>query len=280
MRSPWSPIEEHHAATLSWAEFSVRYPERGYDAYETKRRRVNKNLVAAENRVEGEGLIPVPAVPAFAEAWAQHTGFRNAFCDIETTFGSGRRLLSAAIADDWGNVILLHHRGNETTVREDLCAGCGSVHVIKEIGCQGEEWIDDSVMANRLVEELEPFHVFIGWNSKRFDVPTMKAREILGNWFRQGEAVRAWAPQMHLDLMYQFAGGNGYYGGKALAKISTVFASPHRKTELNPLIWDKADHGDEKSYDLIIEHNIADVLVTRDVFVHARPQIRQLHRGG
>jgi hypothetical protein len=33
-------------------------------------------------------------------------------------------------------------------------------------------------------------------------------------------------------------------------------------------------------YDLILEHNLADVLVTRDVFVHARPQVRQLHRGG
>ena len=279
MRIPWSALEEHHAATLSWDEFKVKYPQRGYDAYETKRRRVRKNESRPEP-IDGEGLLSVPAVPAFGQVWAQHTGFRNAFCDIETTFGSGRRLLTASIADDWGNVTLLHLRGREETVTEQLCEGCGSVHVIRSIGCAGAEWIDDSVIASRLVEELEPYHIFIGWNSKRFDVPTMKAREILGAYFRRGEERRAWAPQMHLDLMYQFAGGNGYYGGKALQKISTVFASPHRKTELNPVIWDRADHGDEKAYDLIIEHNVADVLVTRDVFVHARPQVRQLHRGG
>ena len=279
MKVPWSPIEAHHAASLSWEAFSAKYPHRGYDAYETKRRRERKNQSVTQP-ADGEGLIEVKAIPAFGVTWADHTGFRNAFCDIETTFGSGRRLLSAAIADDWGNVILLHHRGNAEVTREFLCDGCGTVHIVKEIGCAGTEWIDDSVIANRLVEELEPFHVFIGWNSKRFDVPTMKAREMLGNWFTKGEAVRAWSPQMHLDLMYQFSGAQGYFGGRSLEKISTVFASPHRKTGLSPLIWDKADHGDEAMYDLILEHNLADVLVTRDVFVHARPQVRQLHRGG
>jgi hypothetical protein len=41
-----------------------------------------------------------------------------------------------------------------------------------------------------------------------------------------------------------------------------------------------ADHGDMAAYNLIREHNVADVLVTRDVFAHLEPFIRTIHRGG
>ena len=69
-------------------------------------------------------------------------------------------------------------------------------------------------------------------------------------------------------------------GSRALDSVSKFFDSPHRKTPLSPLIWDRADHGSEEDMDLIIEHNIADVFVTRDVYAHLKPHVRNLHRAG
>ncbi len=85
---------------------------------------------------------------------------------------------------------------------------------------------------------------------------------------------------MHIDLMYYATGSFMRIGRKSLESVSTFFTSPNRKTPLNPHVWDLADHGDAASYALIVEHNIADVKVTRDVYARLAPFIRTIHRGG
>jgi len=62
--------------------------------------------------------------------------------------------------------------------------------------------------------------------------------------------------------------------------VSKYFGVETKKTPLDPRIWDRADHGDKGAYELIIEHNIADVFVTRDVYGKLKRLIRNMHRGG
>lgn len=251
-----------------WLGFSALHPGRTYESWEVKRRRIPGGTAGARAaQAQGRDLVHVPA------ASAAYSGPLVAYWDLETTYSSQPRLLSGALADGFGNVTLFHLKDRETTVETVNCLGCGLTHTITRIGCLGDKWIDDSVMATKLRDVLDGYQILVGWNSVLFDEPVLNGRLMI-------HLERTLDPLTHKDLMYEFSGRKARLGRRSLENISTVFGSPHRKTPLNPRIWDEADHGDEAKYDLILEHNIADVLVTRDVFAHARPRIRKYIRGG
>lgn len=278
--SKWSAAEMADVKVLDWPEFHERHPARSYNSFEVKRRRVPGGSagrgVGGADVITVSGGIKIPAAPNLPPETAalidSHTGLRNAFFDLETTFGGERRILTGSFVDDFGNVTYFHLLDNTESVRAMECAGCGGAHLVREIGCKGSEWLDDSVIADRIQRELAPYNVWVGWYSSGFDIPTLAGRNL-----RWGNEVVD--PQMHKDLMYEFTGVKGYFGGRSLENISNVFDSPHRKTPLNKRLWDRADHGDLVAYQIIGEHNIADVLVTRDVFTHVRKRIRKLDRG-
>lgn len=257
-------LEDLRALGNNFSLFQAKHPERSYDSWEVKRRRINGGTAGAA-AVERQ-LVQVPAAPAYA-------GPLVAFWDLETTYSSQPRLLSGAIADGFGTVQVFHLKDNETRSETDECESCGLFHTVKYIGCRGDEWIDDSVISTALRDALDQFQILVGWNSVLFDEPVLNGRLMV-------HLERTMDPLTHKDLMYEFSGRKARLGRRSLENISTVFGSPHRKTPLNPRLWDRADHDDEDAYDLIIEHNIADVLVTRDVFAHARPRIRKYIRGG
>lgn len=221
-----------------WPLFNAAFPDITYNAWEVKRRRLEK---AGEISTE---LVPVASGGAYV-------GPSIAYWDLETTYSSQPRLLSGASVDGFGNLQVWDQR---------------------EYGGR-EDWLNDRDMAVAIRDYLETFDIITGWNSKLFDVPVLNGR--LARW---GE--RPLRAQMHLDLMYYASGQFMRIGSRALDSVSKFFDSPHRKTPLSPLIWDRADHGSEPDMDLIIEHNIADVFVTRDVYAHLKPHIRNLHRAG
>src|SRR2546428_7375120 len=64
---------------------------------------------------------------------------------------------------------------------------------------RGRSRIDDNKLAMAIRDELEEYHMIVGWNSKLFDAPFLNARLA-----KAGE--RPLHPQFHLDLMY-YAGG-------------------------------------------------------------------------
>jgi hypothetical protein len=206
------------------------------------------------------------------DAAVEYVGPSIGFFDLETTYSSQPRLLTGAVADGFGNVTLLHLRNNDRWQRAIECI-CGVWHQVTEVGCAGSEWIDDSLLASELTKLFATFNILVGWNSKLFDEPVLNGRNMV-------HRLPTLDPQTHLDLMYQFSGNKARLGRRSLENISTVFESPHRKTPLNVKLWDRADHGDTTAYSLIEQHNIADVLVTRDVYWHARPRIRKYIRGG
>jgi len=223
-----------------WPLFHEAHPNVTYDAWEVKRRRLEKQGDIVPT------LVSVPSASADS-----YVGPSIAYWDLETTYSSQPRLLSGAAVDGFGSLTVWDQR---------------------EYGGR-EDWLNDRDMAVAIRDYLEGYDIICGWNSKLFDVPVLNGR--LARW---GE--RPLRAQMHLDLMYYAGGQFMRIGSKALDSVSKFFDSPNRKTPLSPLIWDRADHGSEEDMDLIVEHNIADVHVTRDVYPHLKPGVRTIHRAG
>lgn len=224
--------------TVDWARFHDEFPEFSYDAWEVKRRRV-----ARDRGLENAEPIMVPGALGYV-------GPSIAFYDFETTFSTQPRMLTAAIADGFGEI-------EEFTL--DMYPG--------------KDWLDDRLLCIAIRDRLEKFNIICGWNSKLFDIPVLNGRLAYHH-------ERPCVAQMHIDLMYYATGSFMRIGRKSLESVSTFFSSPNRKTPLSPHIWDLADHGDAAAYQTIREHNVADVKVTRDVFAHLIPFIRTIHRAG
>lgn len=221
-----------------WPFFHAAYPDVTYDAWEVKRRRIQK-----------DGGIPQTTFDI--PAGGSYVGPTITFWDLETTYSSQPRILSGAGLD-----------------------GFASLEVWDQRRIAGrDDWLNDRDMAVQIRDYLEGFDIIAGWNSKLFDVPVLNGR--LARW---GE--RPLRAHMHIDMMYYAGGQFMRIGSKSLESVSKFFKSPHSKTPLSPLLWDRADHGDDEAMDLIIEHNVADVYVTRDVYQHLKAHIRNVHRAG
>ena len=175
-----------------------------------------------------------------------------AFYDRETTSSAWSRILSVCIVDGFGNLEIFR---------------------LDDPKYKGTSWTDDSVLVKAVKESLQSYDIVVGWNSMLFDLPIINARLVAA-----GEDPCS--PVMHVDLMYKATGSAVRVGRKSLDNVSKYFGVETKKTPLDPRIWDRADHGDKAAYELIIEHNIADVFVTRDVYGKLKRLIRNMHRGG
>lgn len=235
----WTEQEKADALALDYPEFAAAYPSISFHSWRHKRRDLVQEASERANAYSG---LEIPAIEP-----GTYVGPSIAFFDLETTYSTQPRILTGAIADGFGRVTLFDLKSHE-----------------------GKEWIDDSVLAVAIRDELEKYTIIAGWNSKMFDVPVLNGRLAY-----HGE--RRLQPQLHLDMMYYASGQFMRIGRRSLESVSTYFSSPNSKTPLSPMLWDRADHGDEDAYNLIREHNIADVLVTRDVFPHLAPFIKNLH---
>lgn len=225
---------------MDWERFRVAFPDFSYDAWEVKRRRA-----ARDGQVDFPDPLELPAAPV-----GDYVGPTIVYWDLETTYSNQPRILSGAGVDGMGNLQVFDQRDH----------------------CQGE-WLNDRAISVAIRDYLEQFSIIVGWNSKLFDVPVLNGR--LRYW-----RERPLMAQMHVDLMYYASGQFMRIGRRSLANVSEFFSSPNRKTPLSVQLWDRADHGDMDAYDLIVEHNVADVRVTRDVWAHLAPFIRNMHRAG
>ena len=202
----------------------------------------------------GDEVEAAPAVKVAAKDKSpkNYIGPTIAFYDIETTYSAWSRILSVCIVDGFGNL---------------------EVFRLDDPRYAGESWTDYSKLVKAVKESLEAYDVIVGWNSKLFDLPIINARLLAA-----GEDPCD--PLMHIDLMYKATGSAVRVGRKSLDNVSKYFGVANKKTPLDPRVWDAADHGDKDAYDTIIEHNIADVYVTRDVYGKLKRLVRNIHRGG
>lgn len=171
--------------------------------------------------------------------------FGIGYYDIETSISKWKRLLTCAVVN-----------------------GHGDYKIVDYYTHPGKGWWDDSNLLNGVMEMLRPYNILVGWNSKRFDLKVINGRAAVFG-------IPPLRPQLHLDLMNIFK-FHMDLGGNSLMNISEVFDSQYHKIRMTPMEHQRAEAGDTEAYDLLREHNIADVLLTRDVFPHALPYITSL----
>lgn len=238
---PWSASElldlQIYSRAEDWPAFHERHPERGFDAWEVKRRRISKPE-------EAERAVGPREHPIIHRAEGC-VNFGIGFYDIETTMSRWPRLLTTAVADGHGNWQLLDYYTHP-----------------------GEQWWDDKALTEGVLEMLRPFNILVGWNSKAFDLRVINARAIL-------HGLAPLRPQLHLDLMnvYKYSVN---FGSARLENIGEVFESEHHKIRVSPGMHQRAEAGDKEAYDVLREHNVADVLLTRDVFQHVRHMVTSM----
>lgn len=208
---------------------------------------------AWETKRRRVALDSAPDDPFEVPAAGAYVGPSVCYFDFETTFSTQPRMLSGAATDGHGSIVMFDQR------------------MFRRIG--SPEWLDDRALVLAIRDYLESFVIVCGWNSKRFDIPVLNGRLA----FHRERPVSL---QMHVDLMYYASGTFMRIGSKSLDSVSKFFSSPHRKTPLDVGTWERADHGSDEDYERILEHNVADVMVTRDVAAFLWPMVRTVHRGG
>lgn len=251
-KNPWT---EHELAALdmvasesgmaayhAWG--SLTGYSKSYNAYEVKRRRVTQGSPATAAASVFASAEQPPRVGVTREEISSYVGFDVAFWDLETTFSTQPIVLFGAIADQFAEV---------TDFRK------------------GPSITDDHDLVVAIRDALAEYDIWVTWNGKLFDVPVLNGR------------LRFWGEKplgkiMHIDAMYGASGGSMRIGRRSLQSVSEYFDVPNRKTPLNVRTWDLAMSGSEEAYDKIAEHGHADVLVTRDVFSHLKPQFQTIQR--
>lgn len=228
-----------------WGRFESLFKENHPDEYIADV--TGKSLDAVRlkrKRLEAERTVPIEKMEV-ARVEGECVNLNIGFYDIETSFSRHRRLMTAAVVDAHGNSQLVDYYTHP-----------------------GKGWWDDSNLVQGVIDMLRPFHILVGWNSKRFDLKVINGRAAVNG-------IAPLRPQLHLDLMNVFK----YHldlGGNSLQNISEVFESEYHKIRVTPMMHQRAEAGEKEAYDLLREHNVADVFLTRDVFPKALPFITSI----
>lgn len=177
-----------------------------------------------------------------------------AFFDIETTD------LKALMGRVLSCTILPLDSDDYTVIRGD------------EKPYRGKSKIDDSKVVQGIKEELDKYNMVVGWNSKMFDIPFINAR-------LAKHGLAPVTPQFHLDLMWYAKGSSMRIGSARLDNVQKFLAPDgNAKTPISWEKWQLASTFDKEAMDEVIEHNVADVFVTRDMYHHLLPYVRNIHR--
>lgn len=143
---------------------------------------------------------------------------------------------------------------------------------IKDPKYRSRSKIDDSKLVTAIRDELEKYHLIVGWNSKLHDVPLLNARLA-----KYGK--RPYQPlNFHLDLMWYSAGSSMKIGSRKLDNVAKYFKLPVQKTPLDWETWQHAGTGDKEAMKYVVKHCEHDVLVLREAYWHLLPHVKNLHR--
>lgn len=275
MASPWTPETLAAVARLSgrddWTTFHEQYPDISYDAWETKRRRVLKELAADDTLADDEarllddlekhlrphtpdGDARLALEPSLGPKMAvpDVVNFNIGFFDYETTglkanFG---RTLVMSVADMHGKV---------TTLRAD------------DPAFWGRNRRDDSLLVAASRDLLETFDILCSWNGKRFDLRYLNGRLMLGN----QRPLRG--DIMHVDLLPISRHYLAWHSHR-LDAVAKTLRLDVQKTDLDFDAIEAARDGETWAMDNIVEHCEHDVLVLRQVFNAYQRLLKVVHR--
>lgn len=163
---------------------------------------------------------------------------RIATFDLETSGleGDVGRILCASILD--------HTTGDMVSFRNDWLK-------------KKKSMADDGPIALTIRDELETFHMTIGWYSKGFDIPFLNTRLV-----KAGH--RPLRSMLHLDPIWACKGWRGIKARSAkMAVMAEFFNLPERKPGVDVDVWiDAALGGDKQAMDMLVERCEADVRIT------------------
>ena len=119
---------------------------------------------------------------------------------------------------------------------------------------------DDGEIARQLRDELEKYHVTIGWFSKGFDIPFLRTRLV-----KAGH--RPLKKHLHIDPIWYCKGWRGLKPRSAkMAVMAEFFGLSERKPSVDIDVWiDAALGGDKVAMDELVERCEADVRITRAI---------------
>jgi uncharacterized protein YprB with RNaseH-like and TPR domain len=131
--------------------------------------------------------------------------------------------------------------------------------------------IDDSKLCVAIRDELEKYHMVVGWNSKLHDLALLNARLA-----KVGQ--RPFHPHLNLDLMYYAGGSSMKIGSRKLVNVQKFFGLKAAKTDLEWETWQRAASFDKKAMDTVAHHCEQDVLVTAECYWKLLPAVKNIHR--
>lgn len=125
----------------------------------------------------------------------------------------------------------------------------------------------DKVLLQSLIAELQNIDVLVTYYGKRFDIPYIRSRALFHNLdFPTIGTIK------HIDL---------YDSVKHKLKLprntldmATNFLGIEGKNHVDMGIWLKAKYGNQESLEYILDHNIRDVEITRELYSKLLPVVK------
>lgn len=169
-------------------------------------------------------------------------GFSFGFFDIETTS------LNASFGHILTNTVVGIRQEDKPIVRRiDLTSTY-----------KKEPW-NDSQLCSLIKSDLEKFDVLVSYNGYRFDIPFINSRAVANKLKILDTRIK------HVDL-FAVTKHRMILNSSSLDSLLTHLQTEERKTPLDAELWKRAIAGDKKSMDMIVKHNIQDVLALREAF--------------
>ena len=127
---------------------------------------------------------------------------------------------------------------------------------------KGKNRADDSKLAKALRDELEKYHITIGWYSKGFDIAFLNTRLVKAG-------LKPIRSHLHLDPIWACKGWRGLKPRSAkMAVMSEFFNLGERKPGVDVDVWIDAAHaGDKAAMDILVERCEADVRITHELTI-------------
>ena len=156
----------------------------------------------------------------------------------------------------------LETSGLEGDVGRLLCGSIldvttGEMRSFRRDHLKGKNRADDSRLAKVIRDELEKYHLTIGWYSKGFDIAFLNTRLVKAG-------MKPLRSHLHLDPIWVCKGWRGLKARSAkMAVMSEFFNLPERKPGVDVDVWIDAAHGGDKAaMDLLVDRCEADVRIT------------------
>jgi len=142
---------------------------------------------------------------------------------------------------------------------------------IDELSVNDERW-NDSALVMDVAAKVNSLDMVVTWNGKRFDWPFLQTRLL-------HHGLELLEPTLHVDAMYLSRYRLRLHSNsqKSVMKFMEV---KNGKTDLDPMVWVKAAHGDKESMDFVVDHCVRDVKALEELFLRLKPFIRMVRKSG